>query len=139
MKGIKPYIGFGGNCREAFDFYRDALGGEIIGMLTYAESGQGDGEMADKIMHAVFTFGDTVVMAADDPSASAADGGNVSLAVGVDNIDDAERMFAKMSEGGNVTMPLQETFWAAGFGMLTDKFGIKWMFNCEKPHGGKTE
>jgi len=138
MKGIKPDIGFGGECREAFEFYRDALGGEIRGMLTYAESGQGEGEMADKIMHAVFEFGDTVIMAADDPAGNAS-GGNVSLAVGIDTVEEAEEMFAKMSDGGSVTMPLQETFWAARFGMLTDKFGIKWMFNCEKPHGAKTE
>jgi PhnB protein len=97
-------------------------------------AGQGND---DKIMHAVLKIGDTIIMAADSMSDQQpiTVGNNISLAVGVDTAEEAESMFGKMSEGGTVTMPIQETFWATRFGMLTDKFGVKWMFNCEKPHG----
>ena len=137
MIGVKPYIAFQGNCKEAFDFYKDAMNAEVQGMMSYGESpmaGQGND---DNIMHAVLKIGDTIIMAADSMSDQhpITVGNNISLAVGVDSAEQAESMFANMSEGGTVTMPIQETFWATRFGMLTDKFGINWMFNCEKPHG----
>jgi PhnB protein len=136
MKGVKPYISFDGNCREAMTFYKEALGGEFAGILSYGDSGQGSAADKDKIMHSVLKIGDTVIMAADDLSGKPVDiGGNISLAIGVDDVDTTEQMFAKMSEGATITMALAETFWAARFGMLKDKFGIHWMFNCEKPHG----
>lgn len=137
MIGVKPYIAFEGDCEEAFDFYKGAMNAEVQGMMRYRDSpmaGQGND---DKIMHAVLKIGDTIIMAADSMSDEhpMTVGNNISLAVGVDTPEDADAMFAKMSEGGTVTMPIQETFWATRFGMLTDKFGINWMFNCEKPHG----
>ena len=136
MKGVKPYISFDGKCKEAMMFYKEALGGEIAGLLSYGDSGQGSEADKDKIMHSVLKIGDTVIMAADDCSGKPVDiGGNISLAIGVDDVDTTEQMFAKMSEGATITMPLAETFWAARFGMLKDKFGVHWMFNCEKPHG----
>jgi PhnB protein len=137
MIGVKPYIGFQGECEEALNFYKDAMNAEIEGRMRWGDSpmaGQGND---DKIMHSVLKIGDTVIMAADSMSDEhpVKVGNNISLAVGVDTVEQAESMFAKMSEGGTVTMPIQETFWATRFGMLTDKFGINWMFNCEKPHG----
>lgn len=117
-------------------FYKDALGGEIEGLLSYGETGQGAEADKDKIMHSVLKIGDTVIMAADDCSGKPVNiGGNISLAIGVDDVDTTEQMFAKMSDGATITMPLAETFWASRFGMLKDKFGVHWMFNCEKPHG----
>ena len=137
MIGVKPYIGFTGNCEEAFNFYKDAMNAQIQGMLKYSESlmaGQGND---DNIMHATLKIGDTIIMAADSMSDKhpVTVGNNIAMALGLDDPEDAERIFANMSKGGQVTMPLQETFWAKRFGMLTDKFGINWMFNCEKPHG----
>ena len=140
MIGVKPYIGFQGNCEEAFNFYREAMNASIEGMFRYGDSPMPADGNEDKVMHGVLRIGDNIIMAADNvhDGHSVTVGNNISLAVGVDNAADAESMFAKMSEGGTVTMPLQETFWAERFGMLTDKFGINWMFNCEKSHGSQT-
>jgi PhnB protein len=137
MIGVKPYIGFQGNCEEAFNFYRDCMGASVEGLLRYGDSPMAGNGNEDKIMHAVLRIGENIIMAADNvhPENPVTVGNNISMAIGVDTPEDAESMFAKMSEGGRVTMPLQETFWASRFGMLTDKFGINWMFNCEKPHG----
>ena len=84
-------------------------------------------------MHATLKVGDTLIKAADNMSPDPfAVGGNIALSVGTDNAGDAERMFNALAEGGRVTMPIAETFWAVRFGMLTDKFGIDWMVNCQK-------
>lgn len=136
MLGVKPYISFPGNCEEAINFYKDSLGAEVAYIERYEGSpmeGKGPG---DKIMHCTIKIGDTHVMACDNmsPDHPTTVGNNISLAIGSDDTAKAEDMFAKMSEGGSVTMPMQETFWAERFGMLTDKFGINWMFNVDKPH-----
>lgn len=139
MIGVKPYIGFQGNCEEALNFYRDCIGASIEGMLRYGDSPMAGNGNEDKIMHAVLRIGENIIMAADSihDEHPVKVGNNISLAVGVDTAEDAEKMFSRMAEGGRVTMPLQETFWAACFGMLQDKFGVNWMFNCEKPHGSQ--
>jgi PhnB protein len=72
-------------------------------------------------------------MMCDDPRSEGAGGGNISLAIGLNDVDKAKIMFNNLSDGGNVTMPLDKTFWAEAFGMLTDKFGINWMVNCDAP------
>jgi PhnB protein len=89
----------------------------------------------DAIMHCTLKIGDTHIMACDNCSEEhpTTIGNNISLAIGSKDTAGAEKMFGKMSQGGTVTMPMQETFWAERFGMLTDKFGINWMFNCDKP------
>ena len=137
MIGVKPYISFAGNCEEAMNYYKDCLGGQILGIERYGNSPMGGAGDPQKVMHCVLKVGDTVIMAADSkaPDNATTIGNNVSLAVGIDSVEDAERMFDAMCQGGKATMPLQETYWAARFGMLTDKYGINWMFNCEKPHG----
>ena len=142
MEGIKPYISFKGNCREAMDFYKDKLGGEVLFTQTYGESPMADKAPGngDKIMHCSIKIGDSVIMACDnvfDGQNPTTVGNNISLAIGGDDAAAADGMFEQLSEGGTVTMPMQETFWAERFGMLTDKFGINWMFNCDKPHGDK--
>ncbi|MFN2500667.1 MAG: VOC family protein [Pyrinomonadaceae bacterium] len=134
MLGVKPYLSFNGNCKEAIDFYKDALDGEILFTQSYGESPMKDMGPADYVMHCTLQVGENHIMACDSPQPATA-GNNVSLAVGVDDVEMADRMFEKMADGGSVTMPMQETFWAARFGMLVDKYGINWMFNCEKPHG----
>jgi PhnB protein len=138
MEGIKPYISFNGNCKEAVDFYKDKLGAEVLFTQTYGESPMA--EMApgngDKIMHTSIKIGDSVIMACDnmmEDKSPTIVGNNISLAIGTNDSARAEQLFDAMSEGATVIMPMQETFWAERFGMLTDKFGINWMFNCDKP------
>ena len=134
MIGVQPYISFNGNCAEAINFYKDVLGGEILYVQKYGESPMKGMGKDDAVMHCTLKVGDTHIMACDNPEGQpSATGSNISLAIGSNDPAGAESMFAKMSEGGNVTMPMQQTFWAERFGMLTDKFGINWMFNCDKP------
>lgn len=135
MLGVSPYIAFRGNCREAIDFYKQALGAEELYSQTYGESPMPMGN-PDAIMHATIKIGEAHVMMCDDlHSENFTTGGNVSLAIGLNDVDKAKQMFANLSDGGSVTMPLDKTFWAEAFGMLTDKYGIKWMVNCDAPHG----
>lgn len=134
MLGVKPYISFNGNCAEAMKFYVETLGGEVLFSQTYGESPMKGMAPDDNIMHCTIKIGDSHVMACDSPQGESSSGGsNISLALGTSDIPAAEAMFDAMSAGGNVTMPIQETFWAERFGMLTDRFGVNWMFNCDKP------
>ena len=136
MEGIKPYLAFNGNCEEAINFYRDCLGGELLFIQRYGESPMKGMGPDEKVMHCTLKIGDSHIMACDNMSAEYKlnFGNNISLAAGAKDASSAEAMFEKMSEGATITMPMQETFWAERFGMLTDKFGINWMFNCDKPH-----
>jgi PhnB protein len=133
MLGIKPYINFKGNCEEAIDFYKDKLGAEVLFMGRYGDSPMKGKAPDDKIMHCTFKVGDSQVMACDSvfEEYPVVVGNNITLAIGVDDVDKADAMFNDLSDGATVIMPMQETFWAKKFGMLTDKFGINWMINCE--------
>lgn len=135
MLGVKPYIAFTGNCEEAINFYKDKLGAEVLFMQRYGESPMAGKGPDEKIMHTSIKIGDSVIMACDNvfEESPTTVGNNISLAIGGNDVAAAEGMFEKLSEGGTVTMPMQETFWAERFGMLTDKFGINWMFNIDKP------
>lgn len=138
---INPYLFFNGNCREAFEFYANSLGVDIQAMMSSsdmpADAGQSGcvGEApADKIMHACIDLGGSCLMASDwmSPEPFAPVKGS-SVALAVDSVAEAERVFAALSDGGQVTMALEKTFFAAAFGMLTDKFGVPWMVNCDQP------
>lgn len=132
--GVNPYIAFRGNCREALDFYKQALGATELYAQTYGDSPMEDMGSPDAIMHATLDIGGSHVMFCDDfHSPNFTTGGNISLAIGLNDVDKAKEYFANLSEGGTVTMPLDKTFWAEAFGMLTDKFGINWMVNCDAP------
>lgn len=135
MDGITPYAAFPGNCREALEFYKSAIGAEILFVQTVGDSPMKEVGPADKIMHATIQFGGTNLMMSDDmrPDAEPSKAGNISLALGINDKPRAERYFAALSEGGSVIMPLEKTYWAEAFGMLVDKFGIRWMINCEAP------
>lgn len=133
MIGVNPYISYKGNCQEAIDFYKKALGAELIFSQTWGESPMSEPGIEDKIMHATIKVGDSTIMMADTPESDVPAGSNISLAIGLNEIDKARTMFNNLSDGGNVTMPLDKTFWAEAFGMLTDKFGINWMVNCDAP------
>ena len=129
-----PYLSFPGNCEEALTFYKEALNAEIVQLGRYGESPMKSSEdLKDKIIHARLRFGDALIMASDVINERPLNSGdNISLSVDCDNDRQLGEVFSKMATGGKITMPLQEQFWGAKFGMLTDKFGIHWMFNFEK-------
>lgn len=133
MQGLKPYITFTGNCKEAMEFYKETLGGEILTLMHFDEGPMEVPEnFKKKVMHCEFKFDDNMLMASDaTPDTNLTTGNNVTLAVGTNDLDKTETWFNNLAADGKVTMPLQEAFWGATFGMLTDKFGINWMFNCE--------
>ncbi len=134
MLGITPYLGYKGNCREAIDFYQSALGAELLFLQTVGESPMPEMGPAENVMHASLKIGDSTIMMSDDmrPDAPAA-GGNISLALGLDDPAKAAQLFNNLAQGGIVIMPLAKAYWAEAFGMLKDKFGITWMLNCEAP------
>jgi PhnB protein len=129
-----PYLHFAGNAREVLNFYKEALGGDIVQLGTYGESPMpSDEDYKDKVMHARFVFDGNMIMVSDVfKGQSVSTHGNIQLSVDVDNESKLDEVFNKMAEGGRVTMPLADQFWGAKFGMLQDKFGVSWMFNCEK-------
>ncbi|MBV6494977.1 MAG: VOC family protein [Acidobacteria bacterium ACB1] len=134
MLGVKPYLSFNGNCEEAINFYKEALDGEILFMQRYGESPMAGMTGDDKVMHCTLKIGDTHIMASDNPpNMASTPGNNISLAIGLNDKDIARKFFDNLAKDGNVTMPLDKTFWAEAFGMLTDKFGINWMINCDVP------
>jgi PhnB protein len=138
MTTINPYLTFNGNCEEAFNFYKSVFGGEFsyIGKFKDMPSETPIPEKAkDKIMHVGLPISkETVLMGSDtdeafSPLVSAGD--NFSISINADSEQEAKRIYTALSEGGRITMPLDKTFWAALFGMLTDKFGINWMVNYD--------
>jgi PhnB protein len=110
---MNPYLNFNGQCEAAFKFYEKALGG--------------------KILHALLTVGDKVLMGSDAPPDHYERPQGISVSLGIENPADAERIFHALAENGTVRMPIQETFWAQRFGILVDQFDTPWMINCQKP------
>ena len=133
---VNPYLILNGDCEAAFTFYAQATGGELGPMMRFdGMEGCGDipAEYGQKIMHTHVMFGQTVLMGSDNHPAQPYEGvKGCSVSLSVDSIKEAERVFAALSDGGQVTMPLAQTFWAVRFGMLVDRFGVPWMINCEK-------
>jgi PhnB protein len=133
---LNPYLSFNGECAEAFKFYAEALGGQIVMTMTYGETPMCDQTPADwrgKIAHTRMRVGGTMLMGSDSPPDRFEPMKGVTIALGIDEPAEAEQVFHALAAGGTVTMPIQETFWARRFGMLTDRFGTPWMINCEKP------
>jgi PhnB protein len=134
-----PYLAFNNQCREAFEFYEKCLGGKIVAMIPYGDTPAREHMPAStgaRIMHARIVLGDQVLMGCDAHPEMPYDGiRGCDVAVQVKTPDEAERLFAALSEGGTVQMPIGETFWSLRFAMLTDRFGVPWMINCEKPAG----
>ncbi|MFN0102677.1 MAG: VOC family protein [Bryobacteraceae bacterium] len=134
MLGVNPYIAFKGNCRQAIEFYKTALGADVLFIQTVGESPMSDMGPAANIMHCTIKIGDSTIMMCDDPSPEPAAGdGNISLAIGLNDTERARQLFDHLADGGSVVMPLEKTYWAEAFGIVTDKFGVKWMVNCEAP------
>lgn len=134
---IIPYIIFNGTCEEALNFYANALNGKIEHISRYGDApGEGMGAAADKIMHATLSVdGSPLLMASDDgrPDAAAQNGPDkVHLSLDFDDAGKQQNVFDALGAGAKISMPLQDTFWGARFGMLTDKYGVNWMFNHDK-------
>jgi len=135
---MQTYLTFDGKTREAMTFYQKALGGEL-NIQTFREAkvdapkGREDG-----VVHAnIMKNGHAILMASDAmPGMPCTQGNNFSISVECESVAEEEKLFAALGAGGKVTMPLQDTFWNAHFGMLTDRFGINWMFNAELPKKG---
>jgi len=132
---LNPYLTFKGNCSDAFKFYEKHLGGKIVMMMTHEGTPAADQVPAnwrDKIIHARMTIGDYVLMGSDAPPDRYEPMKGCSVSFNVDTPADAERIFKALSEKGAVQMPMQQTFFAARFGMLVDQFGTPRMINCEQ-------
>ncbi len=133
---LNTYLSFNDECEAAFKFYEQCLGGKIESMMTYAGSPMAEQtppEKLDKIMHASLIVGDTVLMGSDAPPNYFEKPQGFSVSLVFTDPDEAERIFSALAENGTVQMPIQETFWAARFGMLVDRFGTPWMINCDLP------
>jgi PhnB protein len=133
---LNPYLSFDGRCEAAFKFYEKVLGGEISAMVTFGETPmkeQMPAEWHGKIAHARLIIGDHVLMGGDPPPEHYQAPKGITVTLTIDEPAEAERLFKALSEGGTVTMPIAETFWAPRFGMLVDQFAIPWMVNCERP------
>lgn len=128
---LQPYLFFGGRCEEAMEFYRKALGAEVLMEARFKEAPEPHPGLPecfqDKIMHATLRVGDTILMASDGMCEGEPNFEGFSLSISVIDEAEAERVFAALSEGGLVTKTLEKTFWAEKFGMLQDRFGVGWM------------
>ncbi len=134
---VQPYLFFNGSCEQAVEFYRRALGAEVLMMMRFKESpephqpGMIPPGFENKIMHASFRVGQTTVMASDGCESSAPKFEGFSLSLALPNEADANKVFSALAEGGQVRMPLTKTFWSPCFGMVADRFGLGWMISVE--------
>lgn len=135
---LYPYLQFGGRCAEAFAFYARHLHAQDMTLMPYRGSpaeAQAPEAWRDKIMHASARIGSGMLMGSDGMPDQAHQGiKGCALAISAANEAEAERLFDALAQNGTVTMPLQSTFWASKFGMLTDQFGVGWMVWCERAH-----
>jgi len=139
MKGIVSYLNFNGNCEEAMTFYGKCLGAELlVHRFSEMPGGNVPPEAQNRIMHARLSQGPMPVLMASDtmPGMPFQQGNNFWVSVGCDSVEEVNRIFGALNDNATVRMPLQATFFASQFGMLTDKFGINWMLICEPPRQG---
>jgi PhnB protein len=132
---LTPHLSFNGQCEAAFQFYERCLGGKIVTMLTWGGSPmatQGPPEIEHKILHATLMIGDSMLAGSDVPSGQYQKPQGCHILIGIDDPMKGELMFNALAENGTVQMPFQKTFWAKGFGVLTDQFGVSWEINCEQ-------
>lgn len=133
---LNPHLQFDGNCEAAFRLYEQCLSGKITVMMAYGESPLSE-EMPPnwrkKILHTALTVGNYLLQGSDVPAESYRKPQGFSVMLNIEDVSEAERVFNDLSQNGTVQMPLQETFWAMRFGILTDQFGTPWTVNCGKP------
>lgn len=132
---MTPNLSFGGQCEAAFKCYEQCFGGKIVSMLTYDKSPMAEQvppNWREKIYHATLTVGDNVLMGGDFVPEQYERPQGFAIVLGLDDPLEADRIFPVLAENGTVKMPLQQTFWAARFGVVVDQFGISWAINCEQ-------
>jgi PhnB protein len=130
---LSSYLNFNGQCAAAFKFYEQCLGGKIESMQTHGDSPMAahtSPDWHDKVLHAQLTVGDQVLMGSDVPPQYYRQPQGFGVSIVLADPAEGERIFNALAEDGTVQMPFQETFWAARFGMVTDRFGTPWMVNC---------
>jgi len=133
---LHTYVNYGGNCEHAFRFYEQHLGGKITTMMTHSQQPDASNVPPDwqkAILYACMTIGETQLMGNDVPPDRFQPMRSVYLSLSVDSIEEAERLFALLSDGGQIFMPMQETFFAFRFAMLRDRFGTSWMILNNRP------
>ncbi|CAN7245409.1 VOC family protein [Caballeronia sp. LjRoot31] len=136
---LEPYLFFNGRTEEALAFYQKALGAETLSVLHFKDSPEGvkaTPEWLDKVMHATFRIGASLIMASDGVNAAPQVFSGFSISISADDLASGEKMFTALSEGGDVRMAWQRTFWTSGFGMVCDRFGIPWMVTVMDDLGG---
>ncbi len=139
MITVNPYLHFPGHTEEAFNFYKSVFGGDFVMIQRYKDTPEKDrtpAEDQDKIMHMALPIGSGSILMGTDAIGQRADhlqaGNNFYLAVGSSTKEEADQVYTGLSAGGKATMPMEKTFWGAYFGMLIDKFGIKWMVSFDE-------
>lgn len=141
MTSLNIYLNFDGNCEEAFNFYKACFGGDFLSMSRFDEMPPQDGmpplpeDHLKRIMHVSLPISDEAILMGSDTGGEWAtdfkQGNNFSISINASSKEEADRLFNALSDGGNISMPMAETFWESYFGMLTDKFGINWMVSVE--------
>lgn len=142
---VQPYLFFEGRCEEALEFYKKTIGAQPGMLLRYKDNpekdkaGAGEGcgptaAMDDKVMHAEFTIGDSRIMVSDGRCSGKPNFEGVALSITYEDASALEKAFNGLTEGGQVMMPLSQTFFAEKFGMVTDRFGVLWMLIKPAPH-----
>jgi PhnB protein len=133
---LHTYLNYGGNCADAFRFYEKHLGGKITMLMKHGEApdqSQVRPELKDAVLHARMTIGGTEISAADVPPDRFQPMRSAYLSLSLDSSEDVERVYALLGEGGQIFMPIEETFFATRFAMLRDRFGTSWMLLHERP------
>ena len=133
---LVTYLSFDGDCRQAFEFYLKTLGGRILALMPFGDNAGCEGDAfaesdRDKIMHGCYELDGCMLMGTDATGAHPYRGiAGAQVALMLNDPADAGRIFAALADGGSVQMPLQETFWALSYGIVSDRFGVPWMINC---------
>jgi PhnB protein len=132
---VAPYLNFSGQCEEAFHTYERVLGGKIKGLFNFGDSPMAAKypEWAKKVMHVALVVGDQTILGSDVPPEYFQKAQGLAVCLELPDVETAEGVYGQLSEGGNVRMPLQETFWAKRYADFTDRFGTPWMINVSKP------
>lgn len=142
MATVNAYLNFNGQCEEAFNFYRSVFGGDFPMVSKFGDMPPQEGmapmseELKNRVMHITLPISEETILMGSDTMPGIHDhkvGNNISLSINTESREEAEKIFNGLSAGGKVTMPLEDTFWGAYFGMWTDKFGIYWMVNYDDP------
>ncbi len=139
MAAINPYLMFNGTCEEAFLFYKSVFGGDFPYIGKYKDAPAEEGEVLseealNRIMHVSLPIGNTILMGSDSHPryGDVGFGDNFSISVNTESREEADKIFGGLSAGGNVEMPMNDTFWGSYFGMFKDKFGVNWMVSFDK-------